>query len=104
MQTLFIEVERQETVKQEVELSIPAYFKSEGGSLAVAIIDEKTVVELTNDNYEKKVRTYNNEAWNAGKDLLVHAYNKYHSCTESEFVEMYDDVMQSIYSHKKLAV
>ena len=104
MSTLTIKIDRTERVTQEVELSLPAFFKNKEGTELVGMFDESSVFEIVKDEYETRIRTFNNDKWGAGKDRLVEAYNKFHSCTESEFIENFDNVVASLFTNKKLAV
>lgn len=104
MQTLTIETEKKEVTKLLVEVPIPSYFMRQDGTKLVGILDEDTVIEIIDDGYEQVVNKFNNKAWNVGKDRVAFAYNNYHGCTESAFIEKYDAVIESISIHQKLAV
>lgn len=102
--TIQIQIEKKETTVQDVELPVPCFFISKCGTKYIGLVNEKTVIEITVDSFEKSVRSYNNDAWNAGMETVKGAYNNYHSCTESEFTQKYDEVIESISKNTLLEV
>ena len=104
MEALKLKIEKKETTVEEVELSIPCFFRNQAQTEYVAALDAGTIVEIVSDQYETSVRNYSSTAWNVGKGRVEHAYKHFHSCTESEFLEKFDSVVESISLHPKLAV
>jgi len=104
MNTLTIKIEKKETTVEEVELPIPCFFRNQAQTEYVAAIDAGTIVEIIDDQYERSLRNYSSTAWNVGRGRVEHAYAKFHSCTEAEFLEKFDAVTESISLHPKLAL
>lgn len=99
-----ITIEKKETTTQEVEIPIPSFWRNAGETSYVGLLDEKTVVEIISDEYEKTIRNFDNSRWSAGKDRVGIAHSMFHSCTETEFLDKYSEVEQSMSLHPKLAV
>jgi hypothetical protein len=104
MEALKLKIERKETTVEEVELSIPCFFRNQAETEYVAALDAGTIVEIIDDQYERSLRNYSSTAWNVGRGRIEHAYQKFTSCTETEFLAKFDSVVESISLHPKLAV
>ena len=94
--TIQIKIEKKETTVQDVELPVPCFFTSKCGTKYVGLVNEKTVIEITTDIFEKSIRSYDNDAWNAGMDRVKNAYNNYHGGSETLFTQKYDEVIRAI--------
>lgn len=102
MQTLPIETTVSKTRK--IDLPIPFFARRKDDKKYIALLDENTVVTFytckglttisnaTPDSHEKRelVEAWEGEEWTA--------------CTETEFLDKYDAVIESISLHPKLAV
>lgn len=99
MANLTISIETKST--KEVEIPVPCFLRSKSGQDYIALIDENTVVSVYESDSLKTVS--NKELW-LGKSDLANAWETFNSCTEQEFLEKYDAVIESISLHPKLAV
>lgn len=102
--TIQIQIEKKETTVQDVELPVPCFFISKCGTKYIGLVNEKTVIEITADSFEKSIRSYDNDAWGAGMELVKKAYNNYHGGTETLFSQKYDEVIESISKNTLLEV
>ena len=98
MQTLKFKIEKKETTEVEVEIPVPSFFRNKSETEYVAILDDGSILEIIADDFEKSVRNYSGKNVNYGKDRIHNAYNNFHSCTESEFLENLDKVTELITS------
>lgn len=99
MQTLTVSVEKKET--QEVEITVPCFFRSQDEKDYIGVLDENTVVHIYDSGTYKSLT--HSELW-IKKHEVTKAWFEYHSCTEAEFLTKYDEVIESISLHPKLAV
>lgn len=99
MNTLTVETTRSE--KRTIELPIPFFARSKNENDWIAVLDEKTVVNIYKG---ANLTIIKNSTPNYESNMLAEAYETWHSCTETEFLEKYDDVISSISLHPKLAV
>lgn len=104
MANLTLKIVKKETTEQEVEIPVPCFWRNFGETVYLGLLDEKTVVEVIDDQYERSVRNFDNSQWDVGMDRVREAHAKYHSSTETEFLEKFDAVIESISLHPKLAV
>lgn len=91
----------EKTQTEEIELQVPCFFRDKAEKNYVGVLDEKTVVVVYKSENFTIIK-------NSTPDVLSldlkEAYSKFHSCTETEFMEKYDQVVESISLHPKLAV
>lgn len=85
----------------EVEIPVPCFFRSKDEQNYVGFLDEKTVVTLYKSGDLTIVK--NTTPQYAERDIKE-AWSTYHGCTEFEFLEKYDEVIESMSLHPKLAV
>ena len=102
MANLTLKIEKKETTVSEVEIPIPAFWVNQEQTVYIGLLDEKTVVEIVDDKWEKSIRNFDNTTWTAGIDRVANAYQKYHGTTESIFLEKFDEVVESLSLHPKL--
>ena len=82
---------------EEIELTVPCFFRNFEETNYIGLLDEKTVVEILCDKYETTIKNLSSETgWSYPKDRIGHGYNKYHSCTETEFFTKYYEIIGSI--------
>ena len=99
-----ISITKKTETTEEVEIPVPCFFRDKSEQNYVAMLDEKTVIKIVHDRFETTIRNYNNEAWQSGIDEIKWGYNKYHSCTETEFFTKYYEVIGSISLKPELAL
>lgn len=84
----------------QVEIPIPFFSRSKDGDKYIGVLDEKTFLKIVIlDGYI----CIQNTCVSISKIEIVEAYNKFNSCSESEFVEAYDKVIESISLHPAAA-
>lgn len=97
-------IETTVTQKKILDIQIPCFVRTKNQKEYYAVLDEKTMVKLlvldtyiniTNTEFGTYEKNQFAEAW--GSELWT-------SCTEMEFLEKYDSVIESISLHPKLAV
>ena len=99
MQTLKLSVEKKES--QEVEIPVPCFMRNKSETEYIGVLDEKTVVTIyDNGTYRSLV---NCELWVKQHDVAK-AWNEWGGCTESEFLTKYDEVVEAMSLHPRLAV
>ena len=82
---------------EEIELLVPCFFRNFEETNYIGLLDEMTVVEILCDKYETTIKNLSSETgWSYPKDRISHGYNKYHSCTETEFFTKYYEIIGSI--------
>ena len=92
-----ITITKKTETKEEVEIPVGSFFRNFEETNYIGLLDENTVVEIVCDKYETQVRNLSLETgWSYPKDRIEHGYNKYHSCTETEFFTKYYEVIGSI--------
>lgn len=99
MQTLSVETTRSEKIS--VEIPVPFFARNKTESEWIGLLDNKTVVNIYNGG---KLTIIKNSTPDFEKNLLIEAFKTWHSCTETEFLDKYDAVIESISLHPKLAV
>lgn len=91
----------EKTQTEQIELQVPCFFRDKAEKNYVGVLDEKTVVAI----YKSGTLTIiKNGTLNILFVDLREAYQHFHSCTETEFMEKYDQVVESISLHPKLAI
>ena len=93
---MLIKIKKTTEVETEVEIPVPSFFRNKEETWYVGLLNEKTVVEIRCDNFETTVRNYNNEMWKAGVSAVEFAYNNFHGCTETEFMNKFEEVLGSL--------
>jgi hypothetical protein len=85
----------------DVSVTIPSFYRSKDEKEWVALMSKDNVVSISivGDNV-----WLSKQGIDTADYKIVEAASSYHSCTESEFVEKFDNVMEQLYSHPKLAV
>lgn len=85
----------------EVEVPVPFFARSVDEKYYIGLLDEKTVVRLT------RIQNYTciqNSDPDTFKTELADAWKNCTACTESEFISAYDNAIESISLHPKIAV
>lgn len=100
MQTLTAETTRSE--KRTVEIPIPFFSRTKDETNYLALLDSETVVRVYVNKNCSIVTNAKVDVYEMSK--IVEAWETWHSCTETEFLEKYDAVIESISLHPKLAV
>lgn len=93
-------IETTVTKTQQVEIPVPSFYRTKDEKNYIGILDDTTIVSLYVSDELKIVKNCTPMYEGAIKE----AYEKWHSCTETEFLEKYDAVIESISLHPKLAV
>lgn len=88
---------------QKFEIPIPFFARTKDDTEYIGLLDEKTLVSIFKCGDLTIIKNKSTDAMFAN-DELVHAFQKWHSCTETEFLDKYDAVIDSISLHPKLAV
>lgn len=88
--------------EKEFELPIPFFAANHDGTEYIGLLDESTYVNI----FQLKDMTIlqNSKLSEMNKSNIVKAWETWHSCTESQFLEKYDSVIESISLHPRLAV
>ncbi len=86
---------------EQVEIPVPSFMRSKDEKHWVGILDEKTIVTIyANEDFV----IVKNSTPEIAERELTEAHKTFHSCTEFEFLQKYDEVIESISLHPKLAV
>jgi len=99
MNTLKLSVEKKQT--SEVEIQIPCFFRNKSETDYIGVLDAKTIVNIYQCGDMTIIK---NTTMEISKHEVSTAYSNWITCTESEFLEKYDAVVESISLHPKLAV
>ena len=92
-----ITITKKTETKTEVEIPVGSFFRNFEETNYIGLLDEKTVVEILCDKYETTIKNLSSETgWSYPKDRIFHGYNKFHSCTETEFFTRYYEIIGSI--------
>lgn len=101
MQTINLKFAAATTVYEDVEITIPFFSRSKDEQYWMCVLDENTAIRLVIiGKYVCFIKDAPSDNYLSGK--ILEAKKEYISCTESEFLEKYDAVIESI--HPKLAV
>jgi hypothetical protein len=84
------------TDKKEVEIFYPCFLRNFEETKYLGILDEKTVVRVSKGTIFSAVSNGNPSIMNSD---IEEAIRTYHSCTEIEFLEAFDSVVQSMSLH-----
>lgn len=87
---------------KEIDIPIPYYARRHDEREYIGLLDEKTLVTIYKGFSHTSVS--NTEIDTMEKSKILEAWEKWVSCTETEFLEKYDTVIESISLHPKLAV
>lgn len=102
MQTLNLKTKQ--TTEHDLSISIPFFSKSKDEKEWFAVFEDKTIVKFYTSGDYATIQRANLETESWYGDAIVQAHNSLHSCTESEFTQKYDEVIQSISKNTLLAV
>lgn len=100
MQTLSVEAYISE--KKMIEIPVPFFARRNDEREYIGLLDENTVVKIYSGQSHTSVS--NSQMDSMEKSKLIEAFETWHSCTETEFLDKYDAVIESISLHPKLAV
>lgn len=90
--------------KKDIDIPVPAFFRNKSETDYIGLLDQKTLVTIYNNGDLTIVKNQDFTNSDSAKREILDAYNHYGSCTETEFLEKYDQVIESISLHPKLAV
>ncbi|HEX7906212.1 MAG TPA: hypothetical protein VF487_20200 [Chitinophagaceae bacterium] len=85
------------------EIPVPCFLRSLDEKEYIALLDEKTIVSVFKTDQLTIIKNSSIES-SISKQELTDAWQKFHGCTEVEFLQAYDAVIESISLHPKLAV
>lgn len=88
-------------VEEQIEIPVPCFFISKTGLELIGVLDENTVVKIYHSEGHSCIS--NSEMWLQKSDVEK-AYNNWHTCTETQFLEKYSEVEQAMSLHPILAV
>ena len=97
--TITLKIEKKEVTEQQIDLPVPCFFVSKCGTKFIGLLDEKTVVEITSDEYENCIRNFNAERFPYAMERVKEAYQTFHSCAEGVFLEKHDEVQNAMSLH-----
>lgn len=102
MPTLTIKTVKKEPV--EIQIPCPCFFRDYSERQYIGVLDDKTLVRLYRlSDYTSIINEDYSESESA-KNSISEAYNTMHSCTEAEFFQAYDEIIESIFLHPKLKI
>lgn len=96
---MLIQITKKQT--SQVEIPVPCFFKNKDEDTYLGVLDEKTVVRIFKIGDHAIII---NTTSDLCPEYIRDAYESFHSCTESEFLTAYDETIESISLHPKLAV
>lgn len=78
---------------EPVDLPVPCFFRDKAEREYIGLLDNDTVVTIFRGTDMLMIQ--NSKLW-LKVDDLAKAYQRFHSCTETEFMEAYADVEQKM--------
>lgn len=99
-----IKVEKKEVTEKVIEIPVPCFFRCKSETDYLAVLDEKTLVTIFTMDDLTIIKNQDYTQSPSAMNEIHSAYLNFHSCTETEFLEKYDAVIESISLHPKLAV
>ena len=99
MKSVTLSIEKKQS--EDIEIHVPCFYKSFSETDYIGVLDENTVVNVYKCG---ELTIIKNMTLEMGKSEIASAIKNFHSCTESEFLEKFDAVVESISLHPKLAV
>lgn len=101
MQTLNIKTNV--SIVQEATIKLPLFYKSESGVKWLGVFDENTAIRLyISGEYVSLTRDKANDNWMGQKILEAMSEDK--PCSDEEFLNKYDEVLQSLSKHETFAL
>jgi len=88
-----INLKTTQSVHVDLSITIPSFHRNKEGSEWLALLSKENVISMS---------TVGNNVWISKQSIetaeykVVEAVSNYYSCTESEFLEKYDELTESI--------